>query len=231
MLEDLKEAVCQANLELVAQGLVVLTWGNASAIDRGRELVVIKPSGVAYDRMTPAHMAVVDLAGQTVEGKLSPSSDTATHLEIYRAWPRIGGIAHTHSIHATMWAQACKPIPCYGTTHADQARGEVPLTRFPTAAEVAKNYEANTGRLIVERFTHLDPAAVPAVLVAGHGPFTWGTDAADAVRNAVVLEAVAEMALGTIRINPEAQPIPGHVLEKHHSRKHGPGAYYGQHRS
>jgi len=230
MLENLKHEVLQANLALVRHGLVILTWGNVSAIDRRSGRVVIKPSGVAYDAMTAADMVVTDLDGTVVEGKLRPSSDLPTHLALYRAWPAVGGIVHTHSDHATMFAQACREIPCFGTTHADHFHGPVPVTRLLTAAEVAGDYEAATGAVIVERFGALDPAHVPAVLVAGHGPFAWGPDAPRAVQNALALEAVARMARGTLQLNPAAGPIPAYIIEKHFSRKHGPKAYYGQER-
>ncbi|MBP7936001.1 MAG: L-ribulose-5-phosphate 4-epimerase AraD [Phycisphaerae bacterium] len=228
MLDSLTEAVCRANRELVHCGLVTLTWGNTSAIDRDRGLVVIKPSGVAYDLLQPPDMSVVDLEGRVVEGKWRPSSDTPTHLLLYRSFPQIGGITHTHSRHATMFAQARREIPCLGTTHADHFRGNVPVTRALTKAEVMSDYEANTGRVIVERFATLDPVTMPAVLVAGHGPFTWGTDASESVRNAVALEAVAEIALGTRLIDPTAPGLEPFVLDKHYQRKHGPAAYYGQ---
>ena len=229
MLDELRREVCQANLALVSHGLVVLTWGNASAIDREKGLVVIKPSGVPYDGMRPSDMVVVGLdGGEVVEGALKPSSDTRTHLELYRAWPALGAAVHTHSIYATMFAQACRPIPCLGTTHADQFHGEVPVTRSLTPQEVNRDYEASTGAVIVERFADLDPVATPAALAANHGPFAWGKDVAGAVTNAVALEAVAKMALGTLLLDPQIGPIPQHVLDKHYLRKHGPGAYYGQ---
>jgi len=229
MLEELKEAVWRANLDLAKQGLVILTWGNVSGIERRRDLVVIKPSGVGYDAMRPADMVVVALdGGAVVEGKLRPSSDTPSHLALYRAWPAIGGVTHSHSAHATMFAQACKPIPCLGTTHADQFYGEVPVARPLTREEVEEDYEGNTGRVIVERFADLDPKVIPGALVANHGPFTWGRDAADAVANAVALEAIAKMALGTLLIAPLTPPLAEHILDKHHLRKHGPAAYYGQ---
>lgn len=228
MLTELKEAVCRANLDLVARGLVTLTWGNVSAIDEDRKLVVIKPSGVDYDRMTPDDMVVVDLGGNVVDGTLRPSSDTPTHLLLYRAFDGIGGITHTHSMRATMFAQARVELPCFGTTHADHFFGPVPLTRPLADHEVTQDYEGNTGRVIVERFADLDPVAMPAVLVAGHAPFTWGKNAHDAVKNAVALEAVAQMALGTRQLNADAPPLEDYVLNKHYMRKHGPDAYYGQ---
>ena len=228
MLDELKDQVCRANLDLVARGLVTLTWGNVSGIDRDKGLVVIKPSGVSYDAMKPADMAIVDLDGKLVEGVLQPSTDTPTHVRLYRAWPDVGGIVHTHSTHAAMFAQACRPIPCLGTTHADHFYGEVPVTRPLTKQEVEETYEANTGAVILDRFAHLDHVAVPGVVVANHAPFAWGKDAADSVKNAVALEAVAQMALGTMLISPDVGPIAQHILDKHYFRKHGPGAYYGQ---
>ena len=228
MLDELKQAVCRANLDLVKHHLITLTWGNASGIDRQRGLVVIKASGVPYDAMTPADMAVVDLTGNPAEGTLRPSSDTPTHLVLYRAWPDVGGIVHTHSPHAAAFAQACRPVPCLGTTHADVFRGEVPVTRPLTPAEVAGEYEASTGHVIVERFVDLDRRAVPGVLVANHGPFTWAAEPAEAVTHAAALEAVSRMALATLQIRPDTPPLAEHLLAKHHSRKHGPDAYYGQ---
>jgi len=228
MLDALKRGVCQANRDLVRYGLVTLTWGNVSGIDREQGLVVIKPSGVPYDQLEPKHMVVVDLDGKRVAGDLNPSSDTATHVLLYRHFPAIGGVTHTHSRYATMYAQARQEIPCLGTTHADHFFGPVPVTRPLTADEVAADYEGNTGRVIVERFANLDPSAMPAVLVAGHAPFTWGTTAEGSLHNAVALEAVAEMALGTFRIDPGAPTLETYVLEKHYQRKHGPAAYYGQ---
>jgi L-ribulose-5-phosphate 4-epimerase len=233
MLEELKKEVCKANLDLVAEGLVIQTWGNVSGIDRERGLVVIKPSGVPYDGMKPEHQVVVSLeTGEVVEGKLKPSSDTATHLVLYRAFPEIGGVVHTHSLYATAWAQARKGIPSYGTTQADYWYGDVPCTRLLTPKEIKTDYEANTGHVIVETFhkQKLDPTQRPAVLVASHGPFTWGTDAHDAVHNAVVLEFIARLASETLRINPKAKPMQPALLDKHFLRKHGPGAYYGQRR-
>ena len=229
MLEKLKAEVCKANLDLVAEGLVIQTWGNASGIDRERGLVVIKPSGVAYAGMKPGHMVVVSLkTGQMVEGKLKPSSDTPTHLVLYRAFSKIGGIVHTHSLYATAWAQARRKIPAYGTTQADYWFGEVPCTRALTPREIKSDYEANTGRVIVETFRKSNPLEQPAVLVAGHGPFTWGRDVAEAVHNAGVLEFVARLAAETLRLNPKTKPIPPALLAKHFLRKHGTKAYYGQ---
>jgi len=229
MLKKLKAEVCKANLDLVAEGLVIQTWGNASGIDRERGLVVIKPSGVAYDGMKPGHMVVVSLkTGRVVAGKLKPSSDTPTHLALYRAFPKIGGIVHTHSLYATAWAQARRKIPAYGTTQADYWFGEVPCTRALTPREIQNDYEANTGRVIVETFRKSNPLEHPAVLVAGHGPFTWGRDVAEAVHNAGVLEFVARLAGETLRLNPKVKPIPPALLDKHFLRKHGTKAYYGQ---
>lgn len=228
MLETLKQRVCEANLELVRQGLVTLTWGNVSGIDRAAGRVVIKPSGVAYDRLTPEAMVVTDLDGRVVEGGFAPSSDTPTHVRLYRAFPNIGGVVHTHSAYATAFAQAGREIPCLGTTHADHFHGAVPVARMPTEAEVRDRYEHSIGGLIVERFLDLDPDAVPGVLAAGHGPFAWGPDPRKAVENAVALEAVAQMAAATFALNPAALPLPDYLLDKHYGRKHGPGAYYGQ---
>ena len=228
MLEPLKQQVCQANLDLVAHGLVTLTWGNASGISDDRRHVVIKPSGVPYDEMRPEHMVVVDLEGRVVEGRMRPSSDTPTHVLLYQHFGGIGGIAHTHSRCATIFAQARVEIPCFGTTHADHFFGAVPVTRPLTAKEVNDAYETNTGRVIIERFRDLDAAAMPAVLVAGHAPFAWGADVAESVKNAVALEAVAEMAHGVLRLRPDAPLLESYVLDKHYQRKHGPDAYYGQ---
>ena len=228
MLEQLKADVCQANLDLVSHGLVTLTWGNASGIDRERSLIVIKPSGVSYDEMKPQQMAVVDLDGKPVEGDLQPSSDTPTHVLLYRHFDRIGGITHTHSPHATTFAQARMEIPCLGTTHADHFFGPVPVTRPLTRQEVQTDYETGTGRVIVERFAPINATEMPAVLVAGHGPFTWGASAADAVRNAVALEAVARMAAATMALCSDFSPLESYLLDKHYQRKHGPDAYYGQ---
>jgi L-ribulose-5-phosphate 4-epimerase len=228
MLEGLKEQVCRANVDLAACGLVTLTWGNVSGISDDRQRVVIKPSGVAYERLQPADMVVVDLDGRVIEGDLRPSSDTPTHVLLYQHLAGVGGITHTHSRHATMFAQARREIPCLGTTHADHFFGPVPVTRPLTAEEVEADYEGNTGRVIVERFTDLDPVAMPAVLVAGHAPFTWGKNAAASVNNAIALEAVAEMVLGTWQIDSQAPVLEAYVLNKHYRRKHGPDAYYGQ---
>ncbi len=230
MLEELKKIVCEANLELPKHGLVTFTWGNVSAIDRESGLFVIKPSGVEYDKLTPDDMVVVDLDCRKVEGRYNPSSDTATHAELYRAFPEIGGIVHTHSSYATSWAQAGRSIPCYGTTHADYIYGEVPCVRCLNAEEIAEDYERNTGRLIVSEFLRMckDPVSVPAVLCKNHGPFSWGTDAMDAVHNAVVLEEVAKMAYRTETINHHVQPAPQELMDKHYYRKHGANAYYGQ---
>ena len=229
MLESLKQEVCKANLDLVARGLVIETWGNVSGIDRERGLVVIKPSGVPYSGMKPEHMTVVALAdGNRVEGEFKPSSDTDTHLILYRAFPKIGGVVHTHSLYATAWAQARKTIPSYGTTQADYWYGDVPCTRLLKPSEIKKDYEANTGHVIVETFKKINPMEHPAVLVASHGPFTWGTDVADAVHNAGVLEFVARLASETLRINPKTKPMQSVLLQKHFLRKHGPNATYGQ---
>ena len=228
MLEALKREVWQANLLLPQHNLVTFTWGNVSSVDRARGLVVIKPGGVAYDTMQPDDMVVVDLAtGAVVEGRYKPSSDTPTHLVLYRAFADIGGVVHTHSRWATVFAQAQRGIPALGTTHADDFWGEVPCTRVMTDAESAAEYEAKTGDVIVERFRSLDPATMPAVLVAGHGPFTWGKDAGEAVHNAVVLEEAAFMAWHTMQLG-KTEPISRSLLDKHFLRKHGKDAYYGQ---
>mgnify|MGYP000113401046 CR=1 FL=1 len=227
-LTALKNDVFRRNLELVEHGLVVLTWGNVSGIDREAGLVAIKPSGVPYAGMTAEDVVVVDLEGKVVEGRLRPSSDLPTHLALYRAFPSVGGIVHTHSPKAVAWAQARRGIPAFGTTHADHFHGAVPCTRELTPAEVAEDYERNTGLVIEERFHDLDAEAFPGVLVAGHGPFTWGPTPRKAVENAVALEQIAAMALDTLRLDPDAEPAPSYVLDKHYFRKHGPGAYYGQ---
>ena len=230
MLEELKKKVYEANMDLPKYGLVTFTWGNVSAIDRESGLFVIKPSGVEYDKLTPDDMVVMDLNGNKVEGKYKPSSDTATHLELYKAFPEIGGVVHTHSSYATSWAQAGRGIPCYGTTHADYMYGEIPCLRCLTAEEIEDAYEENTGHLIVNEFKRMnkDPMAVPAVLCKNHGPFAWGKDAHEAVHNAVVLEEVAKMAYRAETINPRIQPAPQELQDKHYYRKHGANAYYGQ---
>ena len=230
MLEALREAVYRANMELPERGLVVCTWGNVSGIDRKSGLMVIKPSGVEYKDLTPEKMVVVDMENKVVEGDLNPSSDTKTHVELYKAFPSLGGIVHTHSPHAVGWAQAGRDIPSYGTTHADYFYGPVPCARSLTAAEVDEDYERNTGKVIIETFKerNLDPVAVPGVICRNHGPFTWGKDAAQAVYHAVVMEEVARMALYTVLIDPKTPPTPQHVQDKHYLRKHGPNAYYGQ---
>ncbi len=230
MLEELKQLVYEANMDLPKYGLVTFTWGNVSAIDREKGLFVIKPSGVPYEKLKPEDMVVLDLEGNKVEGKYNPSSDTPTHLELYKAFPEIGGVVHTHSSYATSWAQAGRSIPCYGTTHADYIYGEVPCVRCLTAEEIADAYEENTGHLIVNEFRRMnkDPMAVPAVLCKNHGPFAWGKDASEAVHNAVVLEEVAKMAYRAETINPDIAPAPQELQDKHYYRKHGANAYYGQ---
>lgn len=231
MLETLKEEVLAANLDLPRYGLVTFTWGNVSGIDRERGLIVIKPSGVEYERMTASDMVVVDLAsGKTVEGDKKPSSDTPTHLELYRHFADIGGIVHTHSRHATIWSQADSDLPALGTTHADYFYGAIPATRRMTPEEIAGEYELETGKVIVETFAQrgIDPNAVPAVLVHSHGPFIWGTDPHNAVHNAVVLEEIAYMNLFTYQLNPRIPPMQQELLDKHYLRKHGKNAYYGQ---
>jgi L-ribulose-5-phosphate 4-epimerase len=229
MARSFREQVCDANIDMVRRGLVVETWGNASALDRDRGRVVIKPSGVDYRSLKPSRMVVVDLeTGEVIEGRLRPSSDTPTHLVLYRAFPELGGIVHTHSLHATAWAQSRREIPPLGTTHADYWRGPVPCTRALTSAEIATDYEVNTGRVIVERFSALDPMEVRAVLVASHGPFAWGRSVAEAVECAATLEFVARLASESMRLGPDLKPIPQALLDKHFLRKHGPRAYYGQ---
>lgn len=228
MLEELKARVLKSNLDLCKNGLVVLTWGNVSAIDRNSGLVVIKPSGVSYDGMTLEDMVVVDLDGNVVEGGLKPSSDTPTHLFLYKAFKNIGGVVHTHSINATSFAQSGKEILPFGTTHADAFFGSVPITRALSESEIKTDYELNTGKVIAETFSDKDPDAIPAVLVKNHGPFSWGATPEKAVENAVTLEAVAEMAIKTMLINSAAKPVPQFLLEKHYYRKHGKNAYYGQ---
>ena len=235
MLEELKKKVCQANLDLVKHGLVIFTWGNVSAIDRNSGLVVIKPSGVSYDNMKPGDMVVVNLDGKVVEGDLNPSSDTPTHLVLYRAFPEIGGVVHTHSTFATAWAQAGLDIPNIGTTHSDYFHEDIPCTRSMKKSEVFGEYEKETGNVIVESFRNMNPMDTPAVLVRNHGPFAWGTDADNAVHNAVVLEQVAKMGFVSMSLNLSTLDIVNHkpsmnrhLIEKHYSRKHGPNAYYGQ---
>jgi L-ribulose-5-phosphate 4-epimerase len=227
-LQSLREEVLQANLELARRELVLYTFGNVSGISREDQLVVIKPSGVPYEEMEPEHMVVTGLDGKIVEGKLKPSSDLPTHLALYRAYAAIGGIAHTHSEYATAWAQARQPIPCFGTTHADYFHGPVPVTFVMKDGEIASDYEMNTGQAIVRAFEHADHASVPAVLVANHGPFTWGPDPATAAHNAVVLETIAKTAFLTIAINHDASAISRALHDKHYLRKHGSNAYYGQ---
>ena len=227
-LSELKERVFKQNLELVRQNLVVLTWGNVSAIDRESGYVVIKPSGVGYSTMTADDMVVVDLDGNKIEGRLNPSSDTPTHIEIYKAFPTIGGVVHTHSLNATSFAQAGKSITAFGTTHADCFYGDVPCARALTKEEIENDYEKNTGKVIIETFENLDYNAIPAVLVKNHGPFTWGKSPEKAVENAVTLEAVAQMAIKTCVINPSTPRVDQYLLDKHYFRKHGKNAYYGQ---
>ncbi len=230
MLEELKKQVYEANMLLPKYGLVTFTWGNVSQIDRDSGMFAIKPSGVDYDKLTPDDMVIMDLDGNRVEGKYKPSSDTPTHLELYKAFPEIGGIVHTHSSYATSWAQSGRSIPCYGTTHADYIYGEVPCVRCLTKEEIDSAYETNTGLLIIGEFRRMNKEvmAVPAVLCKNHGPFAWGKDAHDAVHNAVVLEEVAKMAFRTELINPDVEPAPSELQDKHYYRKHGANAYYGQ---
>jgi L-ribulose-5-phosphate 4-epimerase len=232
MLEELKQKVYEANMLLPKHQLVTFTWGNVSEIDREQGIFAIKPSGVEYESLTPDDMVLVDLTGKKVEGKYNPSSDTATHVELYKAFPEIGGIVHTHSSYATSWAQAGRAIPCYGTTQADYIYGEVPCVRCLSREEIEEAYEENTGRLIARYFQEAkkDVLAVPAVLCKNHGPFAWGTDALEAVHNAVVLEEIAKMAYRTVLINREVQPAPQELQDKHYYRKHGENAYYGQRR-
>ncbi len=232
MLNRLKQRVWKANLELVRAGLVIQTFGNASGVDRGRGVMVIKPSGVPYEKMRPEHMVVVSLAsGEVADGALRPSSDTPTHLVLYRAFEAVGGIAHTHSLFASAWAQARCEIPALGTTHADYWNGPVPCTRRMRAMEIRKDYEANTGKVIVERFARLDPLSLPGVLVASHGPFAWGESVEDAVHHAVILEHLARLASETLRVQPGVGAMQRVLLDKHFFRKHGRNAYYGQRES
>jgi L-ribulose-5-phosphate 4-epimerase len=228
MLETLRAEVLEANLELVRRGLVIYTFGNASGVSREHGLIVIKPSGVPYHRMTPADMVVADLAGNIVEGSLRPSTDLPTHAALYRAFPSIGGVVHTHSRHGTAWAQAGREIPCFGTTHADYFHGPVPVTEPLTAAEIEGDYEANAGAAIIRRMEGLDPLGCPACLIAGHAPFCWGASVTEAAYHAVIVEELAAMAWMTVTINPAAQPISRALRDKHHFRKHGPTATYGQ---
>lgn len=228
MLKKLKENVYRANMQLPESGLVIFTWGNVSAIDRERGLVVIKPSGVPYDTMTASDMVVVNLQGEVVEGDLRPSTDMPTHLELYKAFPEIGGIVHTHSPYAVAWAQAGKSIPCYGTTHADYFYGEIPCARNLTPEEIEEDYEKNTGKVIVEAFEGRNPVYVPGVICRNHGPFAWGKDCFEAVYHARVLEEVAKMAILTKQVDPNAPTAPQCIQDKHFQRKHGPNAYYGQ---
>jgi L-ribulose-5-phosphate 4-epimerase len=228
VLDKLRAEVLEANLELARRGLVLYTFGNASAVDREQGLIAIKPSGVAYEKMTPADIVITDIYGKVVEGSLRPSSDLPTHAALYRAFPQIGAVAHTHSCSATAWAQACREIPCFGTTHADYFAGSVPVTEYLTREEIETDYELNTGLAIIRRMEGFDPLGYPGILVAGHAPFCWGETAATAAHNAVVMEELAALAFQTLVINAAAQPIPHALHHKHHSRKHGPQAYYGQ---
>lgn len=228
MYEELREAVCQANIELQTRKLVICSWGNVSGIDRAAGIVAIKPSGVPYEELTPANMVLVDLDGNIVEGSLKASSDVLTHLELYKEFEAVGGVCHTHSTYATMWAQSCKEIPCFGTTHADYFYGPVPVTESMTEDAIKNDYELNTGKVITKRFSGLDPMQVPAVLVANHGPFAWGKTAAEAIEIAVVVEQVAMMAWGTVSLSPKQGDIAQVLLDKHYLRKHGKNAYYGQ---
>ena len=228
LLKSLREQVLEANLELVRRGLVLYTFGNASGIDREQGLVAIKPSGVPYDAMKPEDLVITNLEGKIVDGSLRPSSDLPTHLILYKAFVSIGGVAHTHSRHATAWAQAAREIPCFGTTHADYFHCSIPVTKPLTPAQIRTGYEANTGHAIVRRFAKLDPLHAPAVLVAGHAPFCWGATPAEAAHVAVIVEEIAFMASETLAANPKARPISKHLHDKHFLRKHGPSAYYGQ---
>jgi L-ribulose-5-phosphate 4-epimerase len=228
MYEELKRAVYEANVELNRQKLTIYSWGNVSGIDRQAVVVAIKPSGVPYDELNPDKMVLLDLDANIIEGNLRPSSDTPTHLELYKNFKTIRGICHAHSANATMWAQACREIPCFGTTHADYFYGPIPVTEVMTANQIKNDYELNTGKVIVKRFAGMNPVEMPGVLVANHGPFTWGKTPADAVEAAVVLEQIAAMALGTVNINPNQSQIDKALLDKHYLRKHGKDAYYGQ---
>ncbi len=229
MYEKLKSEVCEANVELHRRKLTIYSWGNVSGIDRQAGVIAIKPSGVPYDELNPDKMVLLDLEANIVDGgNLQPSSDTLTHLELYRNFKSVGGICHSHSTNAVIWAQACREIPCFGTTHADYFYGSIPVTEVMTANQVKNDYELNTGKVIVERFADMDPMQMPAVLVANHGPFTWGKNPSGAVEAAVVLEQIAAMALGTINVNPKQNEIPQYLRDKHYLRKHGKNAYYGQ---
>jgi L-ribulose-5-phosphate 4-epimerase len=228
MLEDMKIKVCEANLDLKRHTLIIFSWGNVSGIDREKGIIGIKPSGISYDELTPDKIVLVDLDGRVVEGNLRPSSDTATHLELYQNFKHIGGVCHTHSTYATSWAQSCRPIPCMGTTHADYFYGAIPVTAEMTPEQIKDDYELNTGKVIVETFKTIDPYQMPAVLVANHGPFTWGPTPDKSVESAVVLEQVAQMALNNVRLNPPLKPISQSLLDKHYLRKHGKNSYYGQ---
>jgi L-ribulose-5-phosphate 4-epimerase len=228
LLKTLREEVLEANLELVRRGLVLYTFGNVSGIDRKESLVAIKPSGVPYEKLTPEQIVISDLNGKIVDGNLRPSSDLPTHVELYKQFPNIAGVAHTHSEFATAWAQAGKPIPCFGTTHADYFHGPVPVTDQLNSSEIAGEYELETGKAICRTFSKHDPGAIPAVLVVGHAPFAWGNSAADAAHNAVILEYVARMAYHTLLINAESKPLSPELHDKHFLRKHGRNAYYGQ---
>ncbi|MFH1616717.1 MAG: L-ribulose-5-phosphate 4-epimerase AraD [Planctomycetota bacterium] len=230
MIDRLRYEVYKANVELQKQGLVILSWGNVSGIDRQAGIVVIKPSGISYEDLTPDKMVAVDLTGRKLEEGLDPSSDTLTHVELYKSFQDIAGICHTHSLNAAAWAQACKVIPCLGTTHADHFYGPVPVTGIMTDDQIQSGYESNTGKIIVRHFevNNINPAHMPACLVANHGPFTWGTSAADAVQNAIILEQTAAIALATMQIDPDRGPVSKTLLDKHYLRKHGKEAYYGQ---
>ena len=228
-MKQLKEMVYEANMELWHRNLVIYTWGNVSQVDRDRGVVAIKPSGVPYDQLTADMIVVLDLeTGERVEGDLNPSSDAPTHLALYRAFEEAGGVTHTHSPYATAWAQAGRAIPCFGTTHADYFRGDIPISRFLTPQETEEAYEANTGKVIIEAFEGRNPMYTPAILTRGHGPFTWGKSGMDSVHNAVVLEELAKMGMWSLSLTPDLGPLPQHVSDKHFLRKHGPNAYYGQ---
>jgi len=228
VLEELKDAVLEANLELPRRHLVIYDWGNVSGIDRDKGLIVIKPRGVPYKKMKREYLVVVDFNGKVIEGTCKPSVDTKTHLVLYQSFTNIGGITHTHSQWATIWTQACRSIPCFGTTHADNFYGEIHCTEKLTREQIESDYEQETGNAIVKRFKMLNPDYMPGVLVASHGPFTWGKDSFEAVHNSVVLEEIAKMAWGTLSLSPEASPISSHLLDKHFFRKHGPNAYFYQ---